>query len=175
MHLNSAGCIFWWRDWAATCNISQQEKHFGEAVILRFSTYCLLRFNKKVVSKWLGEKIQGLDKIFTWRKNFLKPKYLQTTTSYKVWHCGQRDQSDTFCVFYWMQKAGKYTEPLKMHYWQNRSLLLDVCSFRFSPQEQPPQVVELDESRSVETFLLLLYPETDRSIFQNIHRHTQHL
>ena len=123
MHLNSAGCIFRWRDWAATCNISQQEKHFGEAVILRFSAYCLLRFNKKVVSKWLGEKIQGLDKIFTWRKNFLKPKYLQTTTSYKVWHCGQRDQSDTFCVFYWLQKAGKYTEPLRMHYWQNSLLV----------------------------------------------------
>ena len=45
-------------------------------------------------------------------------------------------------------------------------LFFYICSLRFSPQEKPPQVVELDDSGSVETSLPLLYPVTDRSIFK---------
>ena len=171
MHLNSAGCIFRWRDWAVTCNISQQEKHFGEAVILRFSAYFLLGFNKKVVSKWLGEKTQSLEKIFTWRKKFFKTKIL--TDYYNVQGMALWTQRDQMHLVYFLErrKLGSTQSHLKGTSDRTGSLVGHLF-LRFSPREQPPQVVELDAFESGETSLPLLCPETDRSIFQNIHTHT---
>lgn len=113
MHLNSAGCIFRWRDWAVTCNISQQEKHFGEAVILRFSAYFLLGFNKKVVSKWLGEKTQSLDKIFTWHKKFFKTKIL--ADYYNIQGMALWTQRDQLHLVYFLErrKLGSTQSHLK--------------------------------------------------------------
>lgn len=84
-----------------------------------------------------------------------------------------------------MKESGIYTytatynallteEPLFLLFFFFEGLFFHICSLRFSPQEKPPQAVELDDSGSVETSLLLLYPVTEAFSKQNVFKpHTQ--